>query len=132
MLLNTEPLLPTAPAGNDIQALANARTALFTEYVSPAELEEIRRRQMRHLHEWPPLFSQARALMESGASASDPAVQSMARRWRSLYKDSYCGDDTQLAAKVGLAFQREPELMTGVGVDEALIVYVHRDRKSVV
>ncbi len=111
---------------DELQTFANARTALFTPYVTPTELEEIRRRQMLHLQEWPPLFAQARALMESGASANDPSVQALARSWRSLYKDSYCGDDEQLAAKVGLAFQREPELMAGDGVDEALIVYVHR------
>ncbi|CAN5325233.1 hypothetical protein BH11PSE11_BH11PSE11_29020 [soil metagenome] len=109
------------------QAFAHARTALFANYLEPAELLEVRQRQlarMSHMDEWPDLVEQVRRLMEQGLSADAPAMQALALRWQQLFRDSYCGDDRALEAKIRHAFAIEPDLRIGVGVDAALLAYL--------
>lgn len=110
------------------QAFAHARCVLFAKYLSPAETDEVRRRQiagMAHMDAWPKLVALVRAEMDQGTPIQDPTMQALAQRWQQLFRDSYCGDNRALEAKVRAAFAQEPDLMLGVGVDEALLVYLH-------
>jgi methyltransferase (TIGR00027 family) len=100
---------------------------LLAKYMSPAQTQEARRRQLANptqFRDWPALVAQLRAQMNVGAQASSPAVQAIAKRWQQLFRDSYCGDDAALEARVREAFMREPDLRLGVGVDEALLVFL--------
>ena len=110
------------------QALAHARTALFAKYLSPAETDALRRRQLvgRILDDWHKLLALVRAQMEAGVPVDAEPVQALALRWEQLFRDSYCGDDVVLEGKVRHAFTQEPDLMLGVGMDEALMVYVQK------
>ncbi len=110
------------------QVLAHARTALFAKYLSPAETHALRQRQLagRILDDWPKLVALVRAQMEAGAPVDAEPVQALAKRWAQLFRDSYCGDDVVLEGKVRHAFTQEPDLMLGVGVDEALMVFVQK------
>ena len=110
------------------QALAHARTALFAKYLSAAETDALRHRQLagRILDDWPKLVALVRAQMEAGISVEAEPVQALARRWEQLFRDSYCGEDVVLEGKVRHAFTLEPDLMLCVGVDEALMVYVQK------
>ena len=110
------------------QALAHARTALFAKYLSAAETDALRHRQLagRILDDWPKLVALVRQQMEAGISIEAEPVQALARHWEQLFRDSYCGDDIVLEGKVRHAFTQEPDLMLGVGVDEALMVYVQK------
>lgn len=107
-------------------SIANARTELFARYVSPAELEEVRRRLIAHVDDWPVLFAAVRMQMEAGAAVTDPEVQALARRWQVLFRESYCGDDLELESKVRVALQQEPDLMVAVGLDMALITFIQK------
>jgi methyltransferase (TIGR00027 family) len=109
------------------QAFTHARCTLLAKYMSPAQTQEARRRQLANptqFRDWPALVAQLRAQMNAGAQASSPAVQAIAKRWQQLFRDSYCGDDGALEARVREAFMREPDLRLGVGVDEALLVFL--------
>ncbi|MES2931960.1 MAG: SAM-dependent methyltransferase [Pseudomonadota bacterium] len=107
-------------------AFAHARSTLFGKYLNPAELADLRRRQIAHLDQWPPLFAALREQMQAGAAVGDPAVQDLARRWQELFLLSYCGDDAVLEGKVRAALPLEPDLMLGVGIDMALIMFVQQ------
>ena len=106
------------------RSIAHARAALFAKYLSPAQSEEVLRRQIAHIGDWGPLFADVREQMNAGALISDPAVRALAQRWRRLFLDSYCGDDIELEGKVNLALQNEPDLSLGVGLDFALIAFI--------
>jgi len=110
------------------RAFAHARCALLARYLSPAETEEVRRRQiagMAHMDAWPNLVALVRSEMDRGTPPEDPTMQALAQRWQQLFRDSYCGDDRALEGKVRAALAQEPDLMLGVGVDESLLIYLH-------
>lgn len=107
-------------------SIVNARAKLFAKYVSPVEFEEVRRRMIAHVDDWPVLFAEVRQQMDAGAAVNDPDVQALARRWRALFRESYCGDDLELESKVRVALQQEPDLMVAVGLDMALIVFIQK------
>jgi methyltransferase (TIGR00027 family) len=107
-------------------SFANARAAIFARYLSPGELEIMRSRQAAHASEWPPLIAELRRQMEQGATPDDPAVQALARRWESLFREAYSGDDPELEGKIRSAFQTEPDLLLSVGMDARLIAFVQR------
>jgi DNA-binding transcriptional MerR regulator len=110
------------------QAIAQARTALFAKYLTASQTEKLRRRQlatMRDLDAWPRLVSQAREHMDAGAPVDAPAVQALARRWLALFRESYCGNDAAMEARVRNAFAREPDLRLGVGVSAPMMKYIH-------
>ncbi len=107
-------------------AFAHARISLFAKHLSPDECEEVRRRQIAHVSDWPPLVAEMRKSYESKANVSDPAVQTLARKWLDLFRASYCGDDQMLESKIHEAFIREPDLMLGTGTDFSLSVFVQK------
>ena len=115
------------------QAIAHARTALFARHLSPEEAAEVGRRQLAgraYMNEWPALLALVREQMDAATPVDDPAVQALMVRWRELFRKSHCGDDERLEAKVRAALAQEPDLMLGVGVDEALMNYVRKAREA--
>jgi methyltransferase (TIGR00027 family) len=107
-------------------AFANARIAIFAKYMTPGELERVRGRQAAHASEWPPLIAELRRRIEQGAAPGDPEVQALARRWESLFRESYSGDDAVVEGKIRSAFQNEPDLLLSVGMDPPLLAFVQR------
>ena len=105
---------------------ACARTARLSRYLTATELAEVRRRQVMHLLDWLPLVSEIRRQMELGTAVDDPVVEELAQRWEELSRDSYCGDDAALEAKIRQAFKNEPDLLVGIGIDEELAIFMER------
>lgn len=109
------------------QAFTHARCTLLAKYLSPAQTEVTRARQLAiQFSAWPALVGELRAQMESGVEASAAPVQAIVKRWQQLFRDSYCGGDAALEARVREAFMREADLRMGVGVDDALLAYLQR------
>ena len=106
------------------QSLANARIAIFGKYLTPGELEMVRKRRAAHVSEWPPLITEVRRQMDRGAVPGDPAVQESARRWESLLRETYWGDDPELEGKIRSAFEKEPDLCIGIGIDLRVIAFM--------
>ena len=77
------------------EAFTHARCALFAKYLSPAQADEVRRRQLASGKQraWPTLLIELRALMEAGVDVNAAPVQAIVKRWRQLFRDSFCGDD---------------------------------------
>lgn len=109
-------------------AIAHARLALFAKHLSERQLAEVRKRQLAtlaHMDAWPSLVAQVRAQFAAGVSCKAEPMQLLARRWNELFKESYCGNDAALEASVRQAFAAELDLSLGVGVDQALMDYLH-------
>jgi DNA-binding transcriptional MerR regulator len=110
------------------QTIVHARTAIFAKYLSPKQTNEIKRIQltaMTHMDEWPQLVALVRKKLDEGVAVDAKPMQVLAVRWQQLFRHSFCGDNKALEIKVRKAFAKEPDLNLGVGVDEALIRYVH-------
>lgn len=110
------------------EAFTHARCALFAKYLSPAQADEVRRRQFATAKNraWPALVVELRANMEAGVDAGAAPVQAIVKRWQQLFRDSFCGDDAVLEARVRDALMREPDLQLGVGLDDSLLAYLHK------
>lgn len=109
------------------EALAHARTTLFAKYLTPEETAEVRARQLAHrshMTDWPSLVALLRDQLDAGVAADSESVLELAARWQQLFRNSYCGGNEVLEAKVREAFRQEPDLRTGVGIDEELLTYV--------
>jgi DNA-binding transcriptional MerR regulator len=109
------------------EAFAHARTTLFAKYLTPEETAEVRRRQLAHrshMTDWPSLVALLRDQFDAGIAVDAEPVLELAGRWQQLFLDSYCGENEVLEAKVREAFRQEPDLRTGVGIDEELLTYV--------
>jgi len=109
-------------------AFIHARSALLAKYLSPAQADEVRRRQFltAKSQAWPALVVELRAQLEAGVAPDAAPVQEIVRRWQQLFRDSFCGDDALLEARVRDAMMREPDLQVGVGLDDALLAYLHK------
>jgi DNA-binding transcriptional MerR regulator len=110
------------------RAMAHARLALFAKHLTPRQTAALRQRQlssMAHMDQWPQLVAQVRACMQAGVSSTAEPMLALARRWDQLFRDSYCGSDKALEARIRHAFAQEPDLTLGVGVDPALMRYIH-------
>ena len=111
------------------EVFAHARCVLFAKYLSPAQTEELRRRQLvslAHMGAWPALVAELRAQMEAGVDVRAAPVQAIVLRWQQLFRDSHCGDDAALEARVRDALMHEADLRLGVGMDEALMAYLQK------
>jgi len=109
-------------------AIAHARIALFAKHLSARQLAEVRRRQlatMAHMDAWPRLVAQVGEQLAAGVPHTAKPMQDLAQRWQQLFRDAYCGNDHALEARVRHAFAVEPDLSLGVGVDPALMAYIH-------
>jgi methyltransferase (TIGR00027 family) len=109
------------------EAFAHARCTLFARHLNAADTDEVRRRQLATPPgAWPALLAELRAQMTAGADVRAAPVQAIVRRWRQLFRDSYCGSDAALEARVREALMREPDLQLGVGMDDVLLAYLQR------
>lgn len=111
------------------EAFAHARCTLLAKYLSPAQTEEVRRRLLAgstHVDAWPALVAELRTQMDAGIDPRAAPVQAIVRRWQQLFRDSLCGDDAALEARVREAITREPDLSLDVSMDDALLSYLQK------
>jgi methyltransferase (TIGR00027 family) len=108
-------------------ACAHARCARLAPHLSAAQLAEVRRRQLEvrpQLQSAPALAAELRAQMRQGVEARQPVVQALARRWQQLFRDSHCGDDAALEARVRHALMLDADLR--LGVEDDLLAYLQQ------
>jgi methyltransferase (TIGR00027 family) len=107
-------------------SFAHARAAILGKYLSPDELEDVLHRQAAHGSGWLALIAEIRQQIRQGAAPDDPVVQALARRWQSLFRQSFSGEDLELEGKIRSAFQKEPDLLASVGMDAQVIAFIQQ------
>ncbi len=110
------PCQPTDQARTLDPSGTEQRAALFTPYLTPPELAEVRRRMLAHAGDWEALFAQASVHIAGGAAPRSDQAQILARRWADLFRAAYAGDDDALDGKVRDAFAREPGLTAHIDI----------------
>jgi methyltransferase (TIGR00027 family) len=108
------------------EAIMIARAGLFRKYLSSAEVETVCERYRQHSSDWPRLIADVRHQIEKGSTPDDPAMQTLAHRWESLFRESYAGDDPVLAKKIRSCLQNDPELLVSFGLDLPMIEFIHQ------
>lgn len=108
-----------------MQAHAQTKVAIYAKYLAPEELEFVKANYARHSAEWPELVMAVRQHMEQETPPDQPEVLSLAKRWLELFR-SFASDDPAMQAKICLAQEQEPELLSGTLMDEELLAYVRQ------
>jgi methyltransferase (TIGR00027 family) len=109
-------------------AFVHARCALFAKYLDPEQVDEVRRRQFtpENRRAWPALVTELRRLLDAEVAPGAAPVQALVKRWQQLFRESCFGDDAVLESRVREAIMREADLQLGIGLDEALLTYLHQ------
>jgi MerR family transcriptional regulator, thiopeptide resistance regulator len=106
------------------EAAAHYRLALYARHLTPAQLDNMRERFLRHPNSlWVALCRDLGALMEEGAAPGDPAVQALCLRWRQLFAECY-GSDPEVKTRILYAQANDPQLMLGSVWDTPLRDYL--------
>jgi len=105
-------------------SIVHARLALFAQYLSTMELAELQRRQITHVDDWQNLFTEIREQMVAGATVTNHAVRALARRWQTLFRDSYYGENPALEGKIHEALGREPNLLQAIGLNFSMLGFI--------
>lgn len=100
------------------RATAEYRLSLYARHIAPEHLDPVRPRFHRHYLQWPALFAQARDLAEQGTAVDAPQALDLARRWMELFVAVW-GSDPDMRQRVLRANELEPELMGGLGLEDA-------------
>jgi hypothetical protein len=122
--------------------VATVEAIIMTEqYFTPEQQEVIRtRREMlgedriRHVeqHEWPALIANVQAEMDKGTDPASPAVQALARQWRSLVEE-FTGRDKGIADGVRRQYVTQdpnPAQRHGMGLTREMFQYIGRAMKN--
>lgn len=110
-------------------AIAHARTAVFARYLTSEQTERLRQRQIAigmDLDRWPKLMAQVQECLDAKLPFDSACTQELANTWQALFRESYCGDDAETESRIRTAFANEPNLTMGVGVNDALMAYMHK------
>jgi DNA-binding transcriptional MerR regulator len=105
------------------RAIVEARLAIYARYLRAHELAFMREHYGEQMYAWPPLIAELRKAMAAGVPAVSPTAQDLARRWMVMFR-AYAGDDPATHTRIREAHAKEPDLMNGTWVDEALLAYL--------
>lgn len=109
-------------------AMAVLHTGIFKKYLTDKELESIVSSRKKAHADWPSLIAAIRQQMQAGATPESDAIQPLAKQWRNIFDSA--GNDA-IQSKLRIAYQQEPLLTRGTGLDQSLLVFISRAIKSI-
>ena len=63
--------------------------------------------------------------MQTGISPESETIRPLAIKWKTLFEAS-TGGDSDITEKLRIAYEREPLLMQGTGLDQALFKFIRQ------
>jgi hypothetical protein len=112
-----------------VQAFSAFKLAIYAKYLDADEVQHMRDNSGRNVSEWLTLIAAVQQQMDSGAAPDDPAVQVLAREWTALFQ-RYIGDNPATLAKVRVAHEKEPALLTGTWMSDAMLAFIRQANAS--
>lgn len=107
------------------QAAGAFRLALYARYLDPDELRQLRDSGIGDAPQWRQLVAAVQRQMDAGAAPSDPAVRALARQWLQLLQNM-TGGNPATRDKLRLAHEKEPMLLTGTWMSDAMLDYMRQ------
>jgi DNA-binding transcriptional MerR regulator len=108
-----------------IEAFGAHRLALYAGYLDADELRHMRTHGAQHGEEWSALLAKVHQHIERGAAPEDPASQALAKEWMRLFL-ARIGDNPATLAKIRIAHEREPRLLTGTWATPAMLDFIRK------
>lgn len=109
-----------------LKAMGQLHRHIFTQYLSPEQMQQLDKNRQQHQDAWPPLIEALRKKMNNGGHATSAEVEPLARQWKTLYERSVTGGDPDITERLRLAYEREPLLIQGTGLDQALFQFIRQ------
>lgn len=99
---------------------------IFAQYLSPEQMQIMDSNRQKNSDEWLPLITDVRAKMQLGISPTSEEARVLARKWKKLFETSVSGGDPDITARLKQAFDNEPLLIQGTGLDKALFKFIRQ------
>lgn len=106
-------------------AMAYGRLQLYAPYCTAGEMATLRAHYVAQTDAWPPLIAEVRRQLLQGAAPGGADMRALARQWQALSL-AKAGGNAALQSKLQAAFNSEPALRAGSGIDAALAAYVQQ------
>ncbi len=107
------------------EAMAHNRLEMYATYCEPDEMARLGRVYVGQTAAWPPLICAIRAQLALATPPGSAAMQALARDWCALSLAKAAGDP-RLQAKLQAAFEAEPALRAGSGIDASLLTFINQ------
>lgn len=117
--------ISSAVSGFIMRSFAEYKLSIYRGYLSDAEFEFMRERYPQCMHEWPPLMSRLRQLLEQGTGPEEPAACELASDWLALLR-RFAGDDPATHRRIRQANEQEPALKDSVWMNDRMQDYLER------
>lgn len=98
---------------------------IFAKYLSHEQMQLLDKNRQKNREEWPPLIAAVREKMQAGISPESEALRPLAIKWKTLFEAS-TGGDSDITEKLRIAYEREPLLIQGTGLDQALFSFIRQ------
>jgi len=98
---------------------------IFATYLSQEQMQLIDKHRQKNREEWPPLIAAVREKMQAGISPGSEVLRPLAIKWKTLFEAS-TGGDPDITEKLRIAYEREPLLIQGTGLDQALFSFIRQ------
>lgn len=108
------------------EAMSALHYKIFAKYLSPEQLKLVAKHRQQNKVAWPPLIAAVRQQMEAGASPGSESMRSLALQWKNLYEASATGGDPEIAEKLSMAYEHEPLLIQGTGLDQDFFRFIRQ------
>lgn len=108
------------------EAMSALHHKIFAKYLSSEQLQRVNKNRQKNKEEWPPLISAVREKMQAGITPESDEVRPLAIKWKTLFDVSTTGGDPVIAEKMRIAYEREPLLIQGTGLDQDLLQFIRQ------
>ncbi len=98
---------------------------IFAKYLSQEQMQLMDKNRQKNQEEWPLLIAAVREKMQAGISPGSETIRPLAIKWKTLFEAS-TGGDSDITEKLRIAYEREPLLMQGTGLDQALFKFIRQ------
>ncbi len=106
------------------EVLGHLHRDIIAKYLSTEQMQLLDKHRQKNRHAWPPLIAAVREQMQAGVSATSDEMRPLATQWKALFENSVTGGDPDITQKLRLAYEQEPLLSQGTGLDQTLFRFI--------
>lgn len=110
------------------RAIGEGQLDIYAKYLTPAEIEGMRRHQDTRAQEWPGLIHSVRRQMLADPAPGTARARELAGQWFELFQDMV-GTDPATLPRFRQAVENELELQRGRGMTGEMIVFLRSARQ---
>ncbi|WUR12135.1 MerR family transcriptional regulator [[Empedobacter] haloabium] len=105
------------------QAMGEVKLDTWAKYLTPEELNQMRRHYATRAHEWPPLIEAISQQMKATPSPDNVEAKLLAGQWMELFHDMV-GNHPDTLPRFRRAIETEPLLRVGRGMTDGMLAWL--------